>query len=518
MTKNILYIPLDERPCNYKYPQLLADMVDDINLLVPPIEYMGKKKQPADMEKLWAWVFENAADCDYAILSIDTLVYGNIINSRIHHLTFEQAENYLNNIKKIKDINPMIEIHAFNLVARVANSNNDSEDPDYWKTYGTRIWRYAYLMDKIHRKCESISEEQDLELLEEEIPNEYMDDFLSRRKINRYVNLMCIDMVKSSIIDYLVIPKDDTAEYGFAALDQMKIAKKITEYNIMHRIMVYPGADEVGCVLFARIFNGVKRYIPKIHIHYSSVLGPSIVPKYEDRPLHEGIKAQIASLGGICVNDAQNSDLLLAVHSPGKYMIESFDQYAKDITFFSYNNLHEFLSYIKYYIETFQKPCAIADVAFANGADNDLMLYANELGILENICAYGGWNTAQNTIGVVLSQAVIYSYYNEFKGGRGENQKSEQLLVRKLIEDWLFQSNVLHQMIKQKDTFSYIDPYDVGDYRDEVSMYILECLQEEVKEKFNGEFCGKKIEIEKLKLPWNRIFEIDFNIRFGEGI
>ena len=40
----------------------------------------------------------------------------------------------------------------------------------------------------------------------------------------------------------------------------------------------------------------------------SSVYGPFIVPRYEDRPLQEGIKAQITSLGGV-VLDAPGEDV-----------------------------------------------------------------------------------------------------------------------------------------------------------------------------------------------------------------
>lgn len=54
-------------------------------------------------------------------------------------------------LQKLKEINPNLKIHAFNLVARVAAYNNAHEDPDYWATQGWNIWRYTYLMDMIAR-------------------------------------------------------------------------------------------------------------------------------------------------------------------------------------------------------------------------------------------------------------------------------------------------------------------------------------------------------------------------------
>lgn len=117
------------------------------------------------------------------------------------------------------------------------------------------------------------------------------------------------------MFDILTVPKDDTAEYGYAATDQSAIAQKVREERLMNKVFVYPGADEVGCVLFTRIFNLIKGYTPRVYVRYSSTLGPTIVPKYEDRPLNESVKAQITSAGGICVDSADHSDCMLAINS-----------------------------------------------------------------------------------------------------------------------------------------------------------------------------------------------------------
>lgn len=509
----VLYVPLDERPCNYKYPKLISEMTDDIKMLIPPSEYMGKLKNPADIEKLWNWIFENVKEAKYAILSIDTLVYGNIINSRIHHKTKDECEKYLSNIKKIKNINPDVEIHAFNLVARVANYDSSAEDPDYWEFYGSKVWEYSYLMDKINRKHANTDEEKEFEKLKNIIPADILKDFLDRRVVDRYVNLECINYVREGIIDYLVIPKDDTAEYGYAALDQSAISKKVFEYNIMDRVMVYPGADEVGCILFARVFNRIKNYMPKVYTRYSSTLGPFVVPRYEDRPLNEGIKAQITSMGGICVDTAAESDFLFAVNSPGKFMIECGDQFNnKDLTFNTYTNLHEFLRYINYYIDSFKKPCAIADVAFSNGADNEFMEYANKVGVLEKVCAYGGWNTSENTNGVCLAQACVESYYETYGWGKDKKILSEEFLIRKIVEDWLFQANTLYELAEYKEEFIDFNAYDVRNCEDKVVELMEKLLRKNINEKLGGKFLGKKIEFNSLSLPWDRIFDIDFNI------
>ena len=509
----VLYIPLDERPCNYKYPRYLADLTDDVELLVPPPEYLGKVKKPCDVDKLWNWTFDNIEECSYAIMSVDTMVYGNLINSRIHHKTPEQCENYLNNFIKLKEKNPGIEIHAYNLVARVASGNSDTEDPDYWNEYGYNIWRYGYIDDKLKSGKASEADKQELEDLTELIPQEYMEDFLDRRRTNHFVNTRCIELTRDGVINDLVIPKDDCSEFGFAAMEQKLLSKIIYENRIMDHIMVYPGTDEVGCVLFTRVFNKYKKYIPRVLVKYSSTLGGTVIPRYEDRPLNESIKYQITSVGGIMVTSALESDLLLAVHSPGQFMIESAEQYYKDISFVTYANVNEFIKYALYYSNTYKRPYAIADVAFSNGSDNEFMVFAKQSGLFDSVCSYGGWNTSENSIGVALAHGIICSYYDSFKDSADKLVLSMEFLMRSIISDWLLLSNVTHVLGAMQNDYPQIDYYHVGENGEFIRKMITDMIAKLLEKEFDGIYMGRKIVFENLSLPWDRIFEIDFNFK-----
>lgn len=513
MTK-VIYVPLDERACNYYFPQMLAQMTDGIELLVPAYDDMGMRKTPANYDKIWEWIFENAPGCEYAILSVDTLVYGNIINSRTHHRTCEECGKTLDNFRKLKKINPNLKIHAFNLAARVAAYDDAHEDPDYWATNGRDIWRYTYLTDKISRGHADETEQKERAALADAIPQEYLADFTDRRVVDRFTNLTCVDLVREGVFDVLTVPKDDTAEYGYAAMDQAAIAEKVRKERLMDRVLVYPGADEVGSVLFTRVFNLVKGYTPRVYVRYSSTLGPTIVPRYEDRPLHESIKSQITSLGGIVEDNSQNSDCMLAVNSPGKYMIESSEQNTKDLTFTSHINMHEFLRYIDYYVRNYRKAVGIAEVSVCNGCENEFMDYAAIAGILDKVQAVGGWNTSQNTIGVVLAQTVISSYYHRFCDEYEKFQRAEEFKMRSILCDWLFQSNVLPAFLKE--TQHRIDPYALKDHYDEVKKYFVDHLNQMVSEKFNGNYKGADIKIENLYFNWDGVFYINFYVKLED--
>lgn len=508
----ILYVPLDERPCNYLHPAMLAAISKGTELLVPPKECIGKLKEQADVRALWEWVLSKAATCRYAILSIDMLVYGNLIGSRTHHLSREQCEKRLSGLNQLKKINPDLSIYAFNLVARVANYDNAAEDPDYWDSYGAAIWGYCRLLDK--RQRQELTEEDGIEFsrFQEEIPREVLDDFLQRREIDRFVNLRCLDFVRSGVIENLVIPKDDNAEYGYAAMDHRVIAAQIYEQHLMNRVMVYPGADEVGSVLLVRVMNHAFSYVPKVYVRYSSESGRLVVPGYEDRPLAEGVKAQIISAGGVCVPTPQESDFLLAVNAPGKRMQECAAQFvSKDISYDTCRNLHEFVRFFQYYRSQYGRPAAIADAAYCNGADNEFMALAQQEGVLEDTAAYCGWNTSCNTIGMCVAHASIASFCERQGWVNGDETESEKFLLRKVIEDWLYQANMRHELLARKDELGFND-FNVGDREAEITELMLALLREDIRKELGGSFRGKKIAVSGLRLPWHRVYDIDFDL------
>ncbi|MDD2355071.1 MAG: DUF4127 family protein [Lachnospiraceae bacterium] len=504
MTK-ILYVPLDDRDCNYEFPYLLSLMTEDIELLRPPYEWMGFLKRPADIDKIWNWLYVNAGSADYAILSVDTLVYGNIIGSRIHRFGIDKCTDRLSGFRKLKKINPSLHIHAFNLAARVAAYDDSHEDPDYWENYGKKIWKYTYLADKSGQGKTNEAENKELQLLKSEIPAEILDDFLSRRKTDRFVNLSSVEMVKDSTFDTLTVPKDDTAEYGYAAMDQGAISDKVKEYSLYNRVYVYPGADEAGSVLFSRVFCQINKYRPTLYVRYSSINGPHVIPRYEDRPLGESIKWQITSAGGIITETPTDSDCMLAVNASGTEQLESSEQDSRDIAFKNNTNSEELLRYVEYYNDVYQKAIGICDVTTSNGCDNEFMENARCHGIFDIISAAGGWNTAENTNGVVIAHTIIASYYNCFKGNESKALMSDTFLVRAITADWLCQANVLPEFYLYSQEKG-INPYFLKDHMTEARTFFESHLSRLISDKLGGMCKGRNITLDKVRFNWDGAF------------
>ncbi len=286
----------------------------------------------------------------------------------------------------------------------------------------------------------------------------------------------------------------------------------------MNRVMIYPGADEVGSVLLSRIFCKMHNYKPSVFLKYSATYGPTIVPLYEDRPIAESIKSQIVSAGGILVSTPLESDFLFAIHTPGVQMEECYTQSNKNLTYSTHVNIQEFFSYLKYYKEKYNKPIALADVAFANGSDISMMRYASVDGIFDILCAYGGWNTSENTNGMCLAHAIISSYYEKDNFKNGDYKESQKFLVRKIIEDYLFQALGIPEMdVIVSEQYPGYSPYYCRDIKNEIANISGNLLIEKTNNLFPNGFKGKKIELSDFYLPWERIHELGFKLEFIEN-
>lgn len=508
MNSKVVYVPLDERHCNYGYPYELGRFAG-IDIARPPESIMSKVKEPCDIEALWEWLYDNIKDCSYAVLSLDMLVYGCILSSRHHLLSAEESMGRLNRLRKLKEINPEVEIHAFMLIMRVANYDNSSEEPEYWADYGKRIWKYSWFCDKAGKTELSEDEQDQFNELKAAIPEAYLSDYVNRRKVNLSVNVNALNLVEEHVIDQLVIPKDDTSEYGFSTKDQSLIYENVYKKGLQNRVYIYPGADEAGCTHIARVFNKIRGATPKVYVCYSSISGPKIIAKYEDRPIQEGIKWQLMSAGCMMVDNQSEADFILMVNTPGKYMLESYEQINKDHTYINFRNLSEFVSRISYFSDC-GKICVVGDIAYANGADNELLEMLLRERLIDKIAGYGGWNTAANTLGVVILQGVIASALNIHSIADYPSFYSFHL--QKVIKDWAYQSNVLWHFVETRSQDSGFDCYRLGVYKDQVAGEIVESLNEFIAENLVVKLPVKNITVKGVKLAWDRVFDVEFDL------
>jgi len=465
-----------------------------VDLSLPPMSILGKKKTPGDAKKLADFILENAVGFDNAIISTETLIYGGLIPSRLHHHMLEELIARLETLKKLKELNPKIRIYASNCVMRTPQYNSDDEEPSYYLEYGYAMFRRRYLMD--YKARHGLTPEEEAELNGYVIPAEHIADYETRRDKNTAVSLELLTYLEKGIVDFLIVPQDDAALYGYTALSQKRVIDSVREKRLQTKVMIYPGADESGLTMLARAYNEHHGLEPKIYPFYSSQLGPSIIPKYEDRPMHETLKSHVRACRARLVATPSESDIILAVNSPGKFMEDAYDR-VFDVTHYTWRNVLDFVMQINDYANDGHK-VAVCDSVLCNGGDVQLLTNMDELNVLEKVISYAGWNTNANTLGTTLAQAFV------------GNEINMHNLAFRIIEDVLYQSDVRHIVTEVDLKNMGISEKDVPVHADEIKKHIKKRLQEA----YDNLVFSKKYPVEiDVTLPWERLFEIGLQIK-----
>lgn len=499
----IMYIPIDERPCNTTYVDMIAATNPEIQLVMPPQNILGYKKKPANREEIWNWIQQELPNTKALILSIEMFIYGGLIPSRLHSMSEEEASLWINRIVHIHENYPDLPIYASNVIMRTPKYSSDDEEPDYYADWGREIFLRAYLMDKKTRVNLTEEEENLLKDLVKKIPEQFIEDYERRRHFNLEINKKIIELVADGVIHFLAIPQDDSAEFGYTAMDQKVVISKREDLRLYKKIHMYPGADEVGATLLARAYNELKQQKPKIFPIWSSTLGPQLIPLYEDRPFYESLKAHILAAGCQLTLDAKDADIILAYNTPGRVMQESWDQKKKDVTYTSFRNLLTFVNQINDFVRM-GKHVIVADSAYANGGDRELITLLDEEGVLDQLLSYKGWNTNCNTLGTTISQGVI--------GLNGDEEKIKYNLIYHLLDDYFYQAEIRMEMVDEFLPKYNLNYFDLKDKADIVNRERDNRLFQRFNNIIKHSFTDIKIKELKTFAPWNRMFEVGIHL------
>ena len=493
----LIYIPLDERPCNYYFAERIAEG-SPIELINPKRELLGDKKIPANVFALEKFLLENASLADSFVISLDMLLYGGIVPSRLHHMSEEELTKRLSVIEKIKQINPEAKIYAFALIMRCPKYSSSDEEPDYYEYCGEQIFRIGQVKHK--RALGMIDDSEAKRLLSEyaKVIGDNLSDFEERREINRNMLMKVVKMLGKSI-DFLVIPQDDSAEFGYTSMDRETIKGAIAAEGLSD-VAMYPGADEVGMTMLARAACEYRGISPKIECIFAHENNPNVKPLYEDRPLGKTLPYQISSAGCIQVLEGEESDIRLYLNYPAFEPREVFEEPSEG--YFA-RNLPEFCKKIA--TSTFDgKVCAVADGAFCNGGDKEFLKMLQESVPLLKLSAYAGWNTSSNTLGTVICQAVFVFLF-------GDNNFQRRFLAERIFEDVGYCGHVRNYVTKNLLPQLGYNYFDAGEECGEVAGLVRNELCKYISETFPA--LTEKYEIDVCRMPWRRMFEIDLSLR-----
>ena len=548
---NILLLPLDERPCNAAFPGRLFP-ADKVQILLP--RKLGHKKHPADFSVLSDFLFEKAKDADALLLSLDMLLYGGLIPSRLHHLKTETLFSRLHLIRELKEKYPALPIYAFATVMRCPAYSSDDEEPDYYERFGSAIHARGALM---HRALAGLTTSSEAEgpvpspagLLpaasgEGEISAPFssdpagtssaepvsasslddgdsqdpepclssdfetcLEDYLARRALNKQLSLQALELVKEGILESIVFPQDDSMRFGFPAMDQEEIRRRILTLGLTERAMMYPGSDEIALTLLCRLLLNHHGLLPKVYVKYLTDGARSLIPLYEGLPLSATTSYQLHAAGCVTADTCAEADIVLLETAASGPMEEAWSQPSRSPSYFAERNFPEMLSFIQR-MRGAGKVVTVADNAYANGGDLDLIRILDADHLLMDLQGYAGWNTNANTMGCAIAMGVCAFLYGEqglFPDPASETQR-RNFLISRYLEDACYQADV-RQCVTEKISPLGFDYFFTGEEEGEVRDLILAELQ--IRRKTELSSLADRIQIRRLTLPWKRMFEID---------
>lgn len=496
--KKIVMLPLDERPCNYDYPKMMPKA--GYELILPPKEIMGDKKIPGDTDKIREWLLKNVEDCDACIVALDTLIYGGIVPSRLHYLSEGELQKRADTIYEIRRINPKMKLYLFQLIMRCPSYSLSDEEPDYYDICGAELFlygRYSHL-----EKLGKLTDEEriDFERIKGVIQPEYLSDFTDRRSKNIRVLMKNLDFVKNGVCDYFIVPQDDAAQYGFTAMDQIKVREYLKD-NVLHlKTAMYPSADDTGLSLLARAVAELNGVTPKVFVHYASVKAGQVIPWFEDRLLDETIKYHVLAIGGVRVYSLTEADIVLVVNMGSGMYHKWQGEYANayDVE----RNLTEIVRFTEYALKL-NKVVAIGDVATCNGADEELINMLYDVDLLLKIHAYAGWNTSSNTLGTAICQSLLYFIGKDRSG-------TDNFLIHRYYEDLGYMGYVRGYVTDNVLPGLKLEGKKADGKNGKVAQAVKENLESYMKA--NYQKIAEKVLSVKVEMPWRRMFEADIKL------
>ncbi len=492
----IIYIPHDNRPISDKQTKEVVEKLG-YNVVVPPDEILGNRDDLGYPDKLWDWLQKNSLDAQAAVISSDSLIYGSLVGSRKHSYSKAEVIERVNRFSQFHKKNPKLPLYVFSSIMRTPKSGEASgyEEPPYYRKYGTDIFRYTVLQDKQEVEGLTKRETKEKAFLEELIPKKDLKDWLGRREKNYAANEALIKLTRQNVFDYLALGRDDNAPYSRTHLESRHLAQAGKDLG-KNQFQAMAGIDEIGILLLARAVNSMRHEVPFVYTRYNWGRGGNTVPAYSDEKISESINSAIIAVGGTPITAPQRADFVLMVNTnPNGKTYEANDR----------ANDGRDREGSKYFADLVSEhlaagyPVGIADIAYANGADNALMEELKRRGLLFKIRTYSGWNTPTNSTGFAIGAGVLVRHMKD--------ADVDELLLTRYLDDWAYQANVRNTIARQLTWLRGDGVYGLlGDKKQAVSERTTRMLTRFVNENFPP---FKSLEELNVVFPWNRMFESD---------
>jgi hypothetical protein len=483
----VAFLPLDDRPVTRGAFLELAGAAG-IEVTTPPRSMLGFRRQPADVEALWGWVDGEGVDADVLIASAELLIYGGLVPSRTGHESLDRCLRLAARFADARRRVPhrQILVSASNL--RLPSTPDASEEPEYWSEHGPEIFAYSFHIDRFAETGAAASQERAASA-RAALPHAVLADVLARRTRNLTILLALVAHASRGEVDGLLIGQDDAAEYGLTRRDLRAVEAAIVDQGAALRAWVTYGTDELAVRLLARAHLAAQGQTPPVRVVYTYPDHRDAIPRYEGQGLDRTLSSHIQTVGARRVE--RSEALTLFVHNcPGTQQEAPFQEpYDPRV-------LVPFLSAVAAAAAR-DRPFAVADVRYSNGADRTFVEELLKVPRAAAMRAYGGWNTASNTIGMALAQALLPS------------GPSQAFTLIRFLDDWAYQADVRQRLATD------VVPRYPGATTAHLGAALDACTAA-ARRWFEGEYVpalatcfGRRIAVTTIGFPWERLFEIE---------
>jgi hypothetical protein len=507
----IALLPLDNRPCNTRFPEQIARIGGD-DVLLPDASLLGFFNTPGQTSALSAWVSE-LPEVEALIVSVDMLAYGGLVASRRPTVPVEEALEHLQVLREFRAERPNTPIYAFNVLMRLAITMDGDEAVAHYYN----IMRYARLADEAER-FNSKHLKGELEKVTREIPPAVLESYLAARARNHEVNRRMIEWLSQGTFDYLLITQEDATEWGLHRREQDDLLGHCESLNAQGKMSLHPGADEAALTLLARHWDtGVS-----FQAHVSDPKDYERIAPFEDRPYHRGLAQHVAAMKGVLCDvggdagaDASTCqgeeacDFELFVNAPvGGSQHEEKEEAKKQRV----ARIQPWLDSIEEAVRE-GRDVALCDVAFPNGADNAVLAELEKRKLLGSLKVFAGWNTAGNTTGTVLAQcAALHRARSRGLDEAETSALSRCFVFERLVDDWFYQAKV-RARVERAARERGVSPLRMDESDNEG------CETQTRRELSNFAQILAKLHFGapqsqcQIHLPWRRTFEVDVRAR-----
>lgn len=568
----IVFLPLDDRPCCWQFPQRLAQIAQ-VDLLLPTRAlWCGEdKRQPEranpEGEKLLAWFKDalalgSAANRDGAeapclLAAVDALLYGGLVASRRPRPPYMVAPLLQRLLVELTGCS----LYLFSVIMRVAPTQYTAAEVEGALRLTKLSQQFAQELEqhyaaaahnagavahtegapvvaavsqvaaakiahteKSYRELNIRRRAAEAQVLSArnwsdlyQLSPVFWQQYLGFRRRKDEINELLLEawtkraQTEACGGGFLALCLDDSKTSGLNLWEAKFLQERL---NSCSSASVGVGTDETAMLLLARAVCGHS----SLEIVWPYAGAEEQVGRYEGKNLAQVLASQAQWLNAALLPEGQSGPgsavPQIFIYAPWQSQLEACHQ-AEGKSDLPEPLWSTWQQKVAASLEA-GKQVYIADLAYANGGSRQLVSWLIQSGAVAKIAGYSAWNTLGNALGTILAWAALASWRRacpKFKASPAEQARLEKeqrrFLLERLLDDYFYQTLIRPQLsARVGGAFVLLGKEQQLALESEILAQEKSYLAQLVQA-----WPEKKLSPSlKVELPWHRLFEVGLEV------